>query len=217
MRKTAKIENQLLEMIQPRIQLIENKFSNGEALSYQDVNTLLLKSAFNHMNHFELRLDEVAENMEQLRSDFCGIEGRIRKLEDRFLVLEDRFVVLEDRFVVIENRFLALESKFVVLENRFVVLEGKFQTLEVKFQLMEGKFHELEGRFIALERRFHELENRFYALEGKFQTLEARFVSFEAKIEATIEKTMKSHIKWTLGLMTFCLTLFKIIDLVVQN
>ncbi len=210
MRKTAKIENQLLEMIQPRIQLIENKFSNGEALSYQDVNTLLLKSAFNHMNHFELRLDEVAENMEQLRTDFCGIEGRIRKLEDRFLVLEDRFVV-------IENRFLALESKFVVLENRFVVLEGKFQTLEVKFQLMEGKFHELEGRFIALERRFHELENRFYALEGKFQTLEARFVSFEAKIEATIEKTMKSHIKWTLGLMTFCLTLFKIIDLVVQN
>jgi predicted nuclease with TOPRIM domain len=189
MRKTAKIENQLLEMIQPRIQLIENKFSNGEALSYQDVNTLLLKSAFNHMNHFELRLDEVAENIEQLRTDFCGIEGRIRKLEDRILVLEDRFVVLE----------------------------GKFQTLELKFQLMEGKFHELEGRFIALERRFHELENRFYALEGKFQTLEARFVSFEAKIEATIEKTMKSHIKWTLGLMTFCLTLFKIIDLVVHT
>ena len=140
MRKTAKIENQLLEMIQPRIQLIENKFSNGEALSDQDVNTLLLKSAFNHMNHFDLRLDEVAADVAQLRTDFCGLEGR-----------------------------------------------------------------------------FHALEGRFQTLEAKFETLEARFISFESRMEAIIEKTMKSNIKWTLGLMTFCLTLFKIIDLVVQN
>jgi hypothetical protein len=57
----------------------------------------------------------------------------------------------------------------------------------------------------------------FCGLEGKFQALEARIISFESRMEATIEKTMKSHIKWSLGLMTFCLTLFKIIDLVVQN
>lgn len=133
MRKNTKIENQLLEMIQPRIQVIENKFSLGEALTDQDVNTLLMKSAFNHINHLDQPLDEVAADVAQLRMDFFG------------------------------------------------------------------------------------LENRFYSLEGKFQTLEARFVSFEARIEATIEKTMKSHIKWTLGLMTFCLTLFKIIDLVIHN
>jgi len=126
MKKNTKIENQLLEMIQPRIQLIENKFSDGKALTDQEVNTLLLKSQFNHINHLDLRLDEVAADVAQLRLDFSG-------------------------------------------------------------------------------------------LEGKFQALEARFISFESRMEATIEKTMKSHIKWTLGLMTFCLTLFKIIDLVVQN
>jgi acyl carrier protein phosphodiesterase len=147
MKKNTKIENQLLEMIQPRIQLIENKFSNGEALSDQDVNTLLLKSAFNHINHFEMRLDELAADVAQLRLDFSELEV---------------------------------------------------------------KFHHLESRFYALEGRFH-------ALEARFETLEARFISFESRMEATIEKTMKSHIKWTLGLMTFCLTLFKIIDLVVQN
>ncbi|MDT8888272.1 hypothetical protein [Aquirufa regiilacus] len=175
MKKNTKIENQLLEMIQPRIQLIENKFSLGEALTDQDVNTLLVKSAFHHINHLDQRLDEVAADVAQLRIDFCGLEG-----------------------------------KFIELEGRFHVLEGKF--------------HELEGRFHELERRFYELENRFYALEGKFQTLEARFetlearfISFESRMEATIEKTMKSNIKWTLGLMTFCLTLFKIIDLVVHN
>lgn len=147
MRKNAKIENQLLEMIQPRIQQIENKFSNGEALSDLDVNTLLLKSAFNHINHIEMRLDELAADVAQLRVDFSE-----------------------------------LEVKFHHLESRFYALEGKFQTLE-----------------------------------ARFGTLEARFISFESKMEATIEKTMKSNIKWTLGLMTFCLTLFKIIDLIVQN
>lgn len=147
MRKNAKIENQLLEMIQPRIQQIENKFSNGEALSDLDVNTLLLKSAFNHISHIEMRLDELAADVAQLRVDFSE-----------------------------------LEVKFHHLESRFYALEGKFQTLE-----------------------------------ARFGTLEARFISFESKMEATIEKTMKSNIKWTLGLMTFCLTLFKIIDLIVQN
>jgi predicted nuclease with TOPRIM domain len=175
MKKNIKIENLLLEMIQPRIQLIENKFSLGEALTDQDVNTLLMKSAFNHINHLDQRLDEVAADVAQLRMDFCELEGK------------------------------------------FIELEGRFQVLEGRFIVLEGKFHELEKRFYELERRFYELENRFYSLEGKFQTLEARFVSFEARIEATIEKTMKSHIKWTLGLMTFCLTLFKVIDLVVHN
>lgn len=134
-------------MIQPRIQHIENKFSNGEALSDLDVNTLLLKSAFNHINHIEMRMDELAADVAQLRVDFSE-----------------------------------LEVKFHHLESRFYALEGKFQTLE-----------------------------------ARFGTLEARFIFFESKMEATIEKTMKSNIKWTLGLMTFCLTLFKIIDLIIQN
>lgn len=203
MRKNTKIENQLLEMIQPRIQVIENKFSLGEALTDQDVNTLLMKSAFNHINHLDQRLDEVAADVAQLRMDFFGLEGK-------FLELEGRFHLLESRFIVLEGRFQVLEDKFIVLEGRFQVLEGRFHDLEGRFIVLEGRFHELE-------RRFYELENRFYSLEGKFQTLEARFISFEARIEATIEKTMKSHIKWTLGLMTFSLTLFKIIDLVVHN
>ena len=70
MMKNTKIENQLLEMIQPRIQLIENKFSDGKALTDQDVNTLLLKSQFNHINHLDLRLNEVAADVAQLRLNF---------------------------------------------------------------------------------------------------------------------------------------------------
>jgi len=90
MKKNNKIENQLLEMIQPRIQLIENKYSLGEALTDQDVNTLLMKSAFNHINHLDLRLDEVAANVVQLRMDFCGLEGKFQTLEARFISFESR-------------------------------------------------------------------------------------------------------------------------------
>lgn len=140
MKKNTKIENQLLEMIQPRIQLIENKFSDGKALTDQDVNTLLLKSQFNHINHLDIRLDEVATDVAQLRLDFCG-------------------------------------------------LEGKFQSLEA----------------------------RFLALEARFEALEARFEALEAKLQVTIEKAIRTNIRWTLGLITFSLTLIKIVELIVQK
>ena len=106
MKKNSKIENQLLEMIQPRIQLIENKFSLGEALTDQDVNTLLMKSAFNHINHLDQRLDEVAADVAQLRMDFFGLEGKFLELEGRFHLLESRFIVLEGRFQVLEDKFI---------------------------------------------------------------------------------------------------------------
>ena len=106
MRKNTKIENQLLEMIQPRIQVIENKFSLGEALTDQDVNTLLMKSAFNHINHLDQRLDEVAADVAQLRMDFFGLEGKFLELEGRFHLLESRFIVLEGRFQVLEDKFI---------------------------------------------------------------------------------------------------------------
>jgi predicted nuclease with TOPRIM domain len=154
MKKNTKIENQLLEMIQPRIQLIENKFSDGKALTDQDVNTLLLKSQFNHINHLDLRLDEVVADVAQLRIDFIGLEG-----------------------------------KFQALEARFLVLESRFQALEARFQ----------------------------ALEARFESLEARFESLEAKIQAIVEKTIRTNIRWTLGLITFSLTLIKIVELIVQK
>jgi predicted nuclease with TOPRIM domain len=138
MKKNTKIDNQLLEMIQPKIQFIENKFSNGEALSEQDVNTLLIKSAFVQINHLDERIDTIAADVAQLRLDFIGLAS---------------------------------------------------------------KFHHLEGRFLALEARFE-------ALEAKFETL-------EAKLLASIEKAIRTNIRWTLGLITFSLTLIKIVELII--
>ncbi len=145
MKKNTKIENQLLEMIQPKIQFIENKFSTGEALSEQDVNTLLIKSAFVQINHLDERIDSIAADIAQLRLDFC----------------------------------------------------------------------ELEGKFMQLESRFDKLENRLLALEVRFEAFEARFETMEARLQVSIEKAIRTNIRWTLGLITFSLTLIKIVELII--
>jgi predicted nuclease with TOPRIM domain len=166
MKKNTKIENQLLEMIQPKIQFIENKFSTGEALSEQDVNTLLIKSAFVQINHLDERIDSIAADIAQLRLDFCELEGKFMQLESRFDKLENR------------------------LEN-------------------------LENRLVNLENRLDKLENRLLALEVRFEAFEARFETMEARLQVSIEKAIRTNIRWTLGLITFSLTLIKIVELII--
>jgi len=43
MNKT-KVDDMLMEMIQPKVDEIENKFTSGEGLTQEEINTLLLKS-----------------------------------------------------------------------------------------------------------------------------------------------------------------------------
>jgi len=40
-------------MITPRVKQIEEKFGNGEGLTQDDINTILLKSQYNHINHLD--------------------------------------------------------------------------------------------------------------------------------------------------------------------
>ena len=61
MNKT-KVEDMLIEMISPKVKAIEELFSKRESLSNEDVNTLLLKSQFNHINHLDDKLNEVTKD-----------------------------------------------------------------------------------------------------------------------------------------------------------
>ena len=154
MKKNIKIENQLLEMIQPKIQFIENKFSNGEALTEQDVSTLLIKSAFVQINHLDERIDAIAADVAQLRLDFIDLAG---------------------------------------------------------------KFEQLGSRIDNLENKLDKLGDRILALEVRFEAFEARFETMEARLQVSIEKAIRTNIRWTLGLITFSLTLIKIVELIVQK
>ena len=87
MNKT-KVDDMLIEMISPRIKEIEEKFSRGEGLDQEDINTLLLKSQYNHINHLDLKLDEVTADVASLKGEFADLKGEFTELKGEFKIFE---------------------------------------------------------------------------------------------------------------------------------
>ncbi len=75
------VDDLLIEMITPKVKEIEERFSRGEGLSNDDINTLLLKSQYNHINHLDGRLDEVTASVRALEGKFQGLEGKVDLLK----------------------------------------------------------------------------------------------------------------------------------------
>ena len=90
----TRVDDMLIEMISPKIKEIEEKFSRGDGLSQDDINTLLLKSQYNHINHLDDKLNEVTAS--------------VVALENKFVALENKFVSLEER---IDLKFKHFEEK----------------------------------------------------------------------------------------------------------
>ena len=117
MNHKSMIEDMLLEMIQPKLTEIEERFSRGEGLTGEDVNTLLLKSQFNHINHLDLRLDEVVADVASLKTDFKQLETKFEVLETKFDALESRLDAKIDSLIAQFNEFkmeLRLEIQMAI-------------------------------------------------------------------------------------------------------
>ena len=99
------VDDLLIEMITPKVKEIETRFSNGEGLSSEDINTLLLKSQYNHINHLDQKLDQVTDSVFNLEKKFLHVENKFLGLEGKFLGLEGKFKVLEERFQNLEDKF----------------------------------------------------------------------------------------------------------------
>ena len=67
----------LIEMISPKIKEIEEKFSAGKGLNQEDINTLLLKSQYNHINHLDDKLNEVTASVVALENKFEILNEKI--------------------------------------------------------------------------------------------------------------------------------------------
>ena len=111
----------LLEMISPRLTEIEERFGRGEGLTRDDINTLLLKSQYNHINHLDMKLDEVAASVVALEGKFHGLEGKFQGLEAKFQGLEGKF------------QTFAAEMR-ADFEKRMGALETRFEQAQVKMQ-----------------------------------------------------------------------------------
>ena len=79
--KQTKIDDLLIQMISPKLKEIDERFSRGEGLSHEDINTLLLKSQFNHINHLDEKLDEFTADVASLKLDFVGMKSEFASLK----------------------------------------------------------------------------------------------------------------------------------------
>jgi uncharacterized coiled-coil DUF342 family protein len=75
----TRVDDLLIEMISPKIKEIEEKFSRGDGLTQDDINTLLLKSQYNHINHLDSKLDEVTASVQALELKFAGLETKFEQ------------------------------------------------------------------------------------------------------------------------------------------
>jgi uncharacterized coiled-coil DUF342 family protein len=74
----TRVDDMLIEMITPKVREIEEKFSKGEGLSQDDINTLLLKSQYNHINHLDIKLDETVDSVKELEYKFDRLENNVK-------------------------------------------------------------------------------------------------------------------------------------------
>ena len=82
MNKT-RVDDMLIEMISPKIKEIEEKFSSGKGLNQEDINTLLLKSQYNHINHLDDKLNEVTASVVALENKFVALENKFDLLNEK--------------------------------------------------------------------------------------------------------------------------------------
>jgi uncharacterized coiled-coil DUF342 family protein len=84
----TRVDDMLIEMITPKVKEIEEKFGQGKGLTQEDINTLLLKSQYNHINHLDDKLNEVTASV-------VGLEGKFNEFENK---IEGKFNELERKF-----------------------------------------------------------------------------------------------------------------------
>ena len=124
MNKT-KVDDMLIEMITPKVKQIEEKFGNGEGLTQDDINTLLLKSQYNHINHLDQKLDEVVADVASLKDEF----------NDKFNGLRGEFNDLKGEFNGLRGEFQTFKAEIIAEnEKRFGSLEVKFESLKTDIQ-----------------------------------------------------------------------------------
>jgi Mg2+ and Co2+ transporter CorA len=104
----TKVDDMLINMITPKVKEIEEKFGNNQPLTQEDINTLLLKSQYNHINHLDMKLNEVTQDVASLKQEFKLLE---QKVEQRFETFEQRFETFEQRFETFENKIEATIQK----------------------------------------------------------------------------------------------------------
>ena len=137
----TRVDDMLIEMIKPKITEIEKKFSDNEALTQDDINTLLLKSQYNHINHLDNKLNEVTQSVKNLEHKF---DITVVSLKSDYTKLEQKF---DNTVKTLRNDYEKLEQK---VDSSIKELRSDFEKLEQK---VDSSIKELRSDFEKLEQR----------------------------------------------------------------
>jgi uncharacterized coiled-coil DUF342 family protein len=107
----------------PKLKEIEEKFSKGEGLNQEDINTLLLKSQYNHINHLDQKLNEVVADVASLKGEFNGLKGEFNSLRGEFEILKSEFAILKsDIEATIQKALNQNMMKLILVMGAFLTL-----------------------------------------------------------------------------------------------
>ena len=113
----TKVDDMLISMITPKVKEIEEKFGNNQPLTQEDINTLLLKSQYNHINHLDLKLNEVTADVASLKNDFKFLE---QKVEQRFETFENKMEVTIQKALNKNMMLLIVAMGFFVTLSKII-------------------------------------------------------------------------------------------------
>jgi hypothetical protein len=87
----TRMDHQILLMLQPRLDDIQSRFAQSGILTTEDVHTLLLQSQYNHIEHLDIEITRIREEMHReigsLRSEFGTIRTEFGTLRGDFAAL----------------------------------------------------------------------------------------------------------------------------------
>ncbi len=131
MNKT-KVDDMLMEMIQPKVNEIEKKFTSGEGLTQEDINTLLLKSQYNHINHLDQKLNEVTADVASLKGEFNDVKLEFNSVKLEFNELRGEFKGLKGDFKHLE---MAMHERLTTFEATISLTISEAINSNMKFSI----------------------------------------------------------------------------------
>jgi chromosome segregation ATPase len=121
----TRVDDMLIEMISPKIKEIEEKFSAGKGLNQEDINTLLLKSQYNHINHLDDKLNEVTADVASLKGEFAELKGEFSELRGEFSSLKVEFSLLNAKIEHTIQKALNKNMMLLITVMGFFVILSK--------------------------------------------------------------------------------------------
>ncbi|KAK3605009.1 hypothetical protein CHS0354_000674 [Potamilus streckersoni] len=232
----TRVDDMLIRMISPKIKEIEEKFSHQKGLSQEDINTLLLHSQYNHINHLDTKLNEVTADVANLRNEFNILRSEFREFKTEMRLEFQEALNRNMRWTIGSFTFIAVNK---IMDDTRVddmlirMISPKIKEIEEKFSHQKGLsqedintllLHSQYNHINHLDTKLNEvtadvanLRNEFNEMKSNFDLLRSEFREFKTEMRLEFQEALNRNMRWTIGSFTFIAVVFKVLDLIMDK